>query len=171
MIDRWIVLTGYMGAGKSTVGRALAKRLGCEFIDSDEAIVAEHGIDIPAMFATKGELWFRRNEERLIRTLLTEHEPGVLAVGGGAVESARTRDLFSRRGNTAWLQAPPEVLWQRVEAETGRPLATDRDRFIRRYDKRVPAYEEAGAMVVDATQPVDDVVDALHAWAVSGAQG
>jgi shikimate kinase len=99
----WVVLTGYMGAGKSTVGRDLAARLGRGFVDSDDRIEADAGIDIPKIFATKGEVWFRRTEERTIRGIVTDETPGVLSVGGGALESARTRDFLGRAALGVWL--------------------------------------------------------------------
>lgn len=158
----WVVLTGYMGAGKSVVGRALAERLGRHRVDSDALIEERAGLDIPRIFATKGEFWFRRTEERVIREVLEGPDEGVLSVGGGAVESARTRDLMSRVADVVWLRADPEVLWRRVNG-SGRPLAADRDRFLRRYAKRVPMYEEAAGLVVDAERPVAAVVDEIVA--------
>lgn len=159
----WVVLTGYMGAGKSVVGRALAERLGRPFVDSDALIEERTELPIPRIFATKGEFWFRRTEERVIREVLAEEPAGVLSVGGGAVESAKTRDLVGRVARVVWLKADPELLWTRVTG-SGRPLAADHDRFLRRYERRVPLYEEAGQLVVDATQPVGTVVDAITAW-------
>ena len=159
---RWVVLTGYMGAGKSSVGRALAARLGCAFVDSDARIEADAGIDIPKIFATKGELWFRRTEERTIRTIVGEEPPGVLSVGGGAVESQKTRDFLRRHATVIWLEADPELLWARVSGST-RPLATDQDRFARRYDRRRPAYADAATVTIDAELPLEDVVDAVAA--------
>ena len=113
----WIVVTGYMGAGKSTVGRALAARLDRVFIDSDERIEADAGIDIPKIFATKGELWFRRNEERTIREIVQSAPDGVLAVGGGALESRRTQDLLGRVACVACCGWTRSSLWERVTDE------------------------------------------------------
>jgi len=159
----WVVLTGYMGAGKSTVGRALAGDLMREFIDADERIERDAGIDIPKIFATKGELWFRRTEERTIRNIVESDPPGVLSIGGGALESPRTRDLLERVGCVVWLRADPELLWDRVTGST-RPLATDRDRFLRRYARREGTYAESAHITVDADQPLEAVVgDAAEA--------
>ena len=159
----WVVLTGYMGAGKSTVGRALAERLGRPLVDSDAVIEEDAGMPIPRIFATKGELWFRRTEERLIREVLAGTPEGVLAVGGGAVESARTRDLLRRVAEVVWLRAEPEELWRRV-AGTGRPLATDEDRFARRHARRVPLYEEVADLTVDATDPPEESAARIAGW-------
>ena len=160
----WIVLTGYMGAGKSTAGRILAERLGRPFADSDAVIEEQTELPIPRIFATKGEVWFRRTEERVIREITAGEPAGVLAIGGGAVESAKTRDLLTRTAHVAWLRVDPEALWRRVSG-SDRPLATDQALFLRRYERRIPAYTEAAAHVVDAAQPVDAVVADLLAWA------
>ena len=162
----WIVLTGYMGAGKSTAGRLLAERLGRPFLDSDAVIEQETELPIPRIFATKGEVWFRRNEERVIREITATEPAGVLAIGGGAVESAKTRDLLTRTAHVAWLRVEPEDLWRRVNG-SDRPLAADEAMFLRRYARRVPAYTEAAAHVVDAARPVDAVVDDLVGCAAS----
>jgi len=163
----WVVVTGYMGAGKSTVGRALAGRLGCGFVDSDERIEQDAGIDIPRIFATKGELWFRRCEERTIRGILESAPDGVLSIGGGALESSRTADLVHRVATVAWLRADPERLWARVTGST-RPLATDRDRFLRRYVQREAGYAAAAHITVDADQPFEAVIDELEAGVRAG---
>jgi shikimate kinase len=166
----WVVLTGYMGAGKTVVGRALAERLGRPLVDSDALIEERTGLEIPRIFATKGEFWFRRTEERVIREVLEDAHAGVLSVGGGAVESARTRDLMRRSARVVWLRADPGVLWERVTG-SGRPLATDRDRFLRRYARRLPMYEEAAALVVDAGRPVPEVVDGVLRGLGAGVPG
>ena len=158
----WVVVTGYMGAGKSTVGRALAGRLEREFIDADERIEHAAGIDIPKIFATKGELWFRRTEERTIREIVQSEPDGVLSIGGGALESPRTRELVHRVACVVWLRAAPERLWDRVTGST-RPLATDRERFLRRYARREAAYAEAAHIVVAADRSVAEVLDELEA--------
>jgi len=160
----WVVVTGYMGAGKSTVGRALAGRLGRQFVDSDERIELAAGIDIPKIFATKGELWFRRAEERTVREIVESEPAGVLSIGGGALESPRTRALLERIACVAWLRADPQRLWERVTGST-RPLATDRDRFLRRYARREAAYAEAAHITVDADQSFEAVLDELEAAA------
>lgn len=168
----WVVVTGYMGAGKSTAGRGLAGRLGRAYADSDERIEQAAGVDIPKIFATKGELWFRRNEERTIRDIVQSAPDGVLSIGGGALESPRTRELVHRVACVVWLRADPANLWERVTG-SARPLATDRDRFLRRYARREPAYAEAAHITIDADRPFDGVLDELEgavgAWLESHA--
>lgn len=159
----WVVLTGYMGAGKSTVGRLLAERLGVPLVDSDARIEADAGLPVTRIFATKGELWFRRTEERVIREVLAERPEGVLALGGGAVESARTRDLLTRVADVVWLRGAADVLWARV-AGSGRPLATDEGRFARRLERRTPFYEEVAGLVVDAGDAPAALAGRIAAW-------
>lgn len=159
----WIALAGYMAAGKSTVGRRLADRLGVPFVDSDAAIEERAGLAIPKIFTDKGELWFRRTEERVIRDLLSG-EPGVMALGGGALTSERTRGLLARRARVVWLRLDPRLAWDRARG-TGRPLATDEERFVRRYASREPGYREAADLTIDARLPLPDVVDEIVAWA------
>jgi shikimate kinase len=160
---RWIVITGFMGAGKTTVGRRVAGRLGRDFVDADREIEARAGMTIPEIFAKRGELWFRRTEETVVRELLGG-EPGVLALGGGALESARTRGLVHRVAAVVWLRASVDVAWTRVEG-SDRPLATDRDRFARRAAAREAGYREAAHLEVDADGPADEVAARVAAWA------
>jgi len=162
-VARWLVLTGYMGAGKTSVGRRVANRLERAFTDADRVIEEQAGMPIPEIFSRRGELWFRRTEERVVRDVLAG-EPGVLALGGGAVESARTRDLLRRTADVVWLRASPGVAWGRVK-DSDRPLATDEARFTRRLAAREPGYREAAHLEVDADGPVDEVAARVAAWA------
>ncbi|MCB0882615.1 MAG: shikimate kinase [Thermoleophilia bacterium] len=153
----WLVLTGYMGAGKSTGGRMIADAAGAEFADSDALIEQQAGLPIPRIFATKGELWFRRMEERVIRDLVAREPQGVLSIGGGAVESEKTRNLLGRVADVVYLEADPAVLWARVSG-SGRPLATDEARFNRRFARRAALYEGLADLTVDATAPDQEAV-------------
>lgn len=162
-MDRWLVLSGYMGAGKTSVGRRVASRLGCAFTDLDREIEARAGMPIPEIFAKRGELWFRRTEETVVRELVGG-EPGVLALGGGSLESAKTRSLLMRVADVVWLRTSVEVAWARVK-DSDRPLASDRGRFERRAAAREERYREAAALEVDADGPVDEVAARVAAWA------
>ncbi len=164
----WLVLTGYMGAGKTAVGRRVAGRLQREFADADREIEQRAGMAIPEIFSRRGEVWFRRTEETVVRELL-EGEAGVLALGGGALESARTRGLVGRVADVVWLRASVDVAWARVEG-SGRPLAVDRERFARRAAAREPAYREAADLEVDADGPIDEIAARVAAWAQRGAE-
>lgn len=160
---RWLVLSGFMGAGKTSVGRRVSARLGRHFVDADRAIEERAGMAIPEIFSRRGELWFRRTEETVVRELLAG-EPGVLALGGGSLESARTRDLVSRVADVVWLRASVDVAWGRVK-DSDRPLASDRERFERRAAAREKNYREVADLEVDADGPADEVAGRVAAWA------
>ncbi len=110
-----------MGAGKSTVGRRLADRLGMTFVDADDEIIAAAGLPIAEIFARYGEQHFREGEERVIERLLNG-PPCVLSTGGGAFMSTKTRKLIKSKAISIWLSADLETLWLRVAGKPGRPL-------------------------------------------------
>jgi shikimate kinase len=166
---RWLVLTGYMGAGKTSVGRRVATRLERPFVDADAAIEEHAGMAIAEIFPKKGEVWFRRTEEAVIREIL-RGEPGVLALGGGALQSAKTRALVHRDADVVWLRASPEVSWRRVSG-SDRPLAVDRERIVRRAQAREAGYREAAHLEVDADQPLEDIVNRVVGWALRATGG
>ncbi len=118
---------------------------------------------IPEIFSRRGELWFRRTEERTIRELLSD-EAGVLALGGGALESERTRGLVGRVADVVWLRASVEVAWDRVK-DSDRPLASDPGRFARRALAREENYRAVAGLEVDADRPADEVAARVAAWA------
>ena len=162
-VERWIALAGFMGAGKTSVGRRVATRLRLPFVDADHRIEEQAGMPIPEIFDRRGELWFRRAEEAVLRDIVSGRPAGVLALGGGALESARTRDLLARRAWIVWLRVSVDVAWRRVEG-SDRPLARDLARFARRAEAREATYREAADLMVDADEPVDDVATRVVAW-------
>lgn len=123
---RCIVLVGMPGAGKSSVGRRLAKRLGLPFLDADEEIERAAGMTIPEIFASRGEAEFREGEKRVMVRLL-QAGPCVLATGGGAFMNAETRAAVARHGVSVWLYADLPILLRRVRKRTDRPLLADGD--------------------------------------------
>ncbi len=163
-MPRWLVLSGYMGAGKTSVGRRVASRLGRVFVDADREIELHAGMPIPEIFSRRGEVWFRRTEETVIRGILAREPAGVLALGGGALQSDRTRSLVTRVADVVWLRASVAVAWSRVEG-SDRPLARDRARFERRAQAREAGYREAAALEVDADAPADEVAGRVALWA------
>src|SRR5436190_11034632 len=120
---RSVVLVGMMGAGKSSIGRRLAQRLGLAFVDADAEIEAAAGMTIAEIFSTYGEPYFRSGEQRVIARLL-DSGPQVLATGGGAYMNADTRAGIAYKGVSVWLKADFEVLMRRVKrrATTDRPM-------------------------------------------------
>jgi shikimate kinase len=157
-----------MGAGKSVVGRRVAGRLGWAFVDADRAIEDLAGMPIPEIFSRRGEVWFRRTEEDVIRGIVQSDPAGVVALGGGALTSARTADLLRRTAWVVWLRVSPEVAWRRVEG-SDRPLAQDRDRFLRRAEEREPVYRAAADLEVAADDTPDDVAARVAAWVLARA--
>lgn len=162
---KWLALAGYMGAGKSVVGRRTAARLGWPFVDADRAIEEAAGMTIPEIFSKRGELWFRRTEEDVIREIVQRPEPGVIALGGGALGSARTQDLLRRRAWVVWLRVSPDVAWRRVEG-SDRPLAQDRERFEKRAAEREPVYRASADLEVLADDSPEDIAGRVAAWTI-----
>ncbi len=137
-----LVLIGFMGAGKSTLGRLLADQLRCPLTDLDEEIARIHG-PIPSLFAARGESGFRAIEHYHLDLILAAlARPSILALGGGAYSQQANRDLLARHGATiVFLDAPFEVLYARIrDTAQQRPLATDRDRLGKLYAERRPTY-------------------------------
>jgi shikimate kinase/3-dehydroquinate synthase len=147
-LDRHLALVGFMGAGKSTLGREVAGRLDRPFADADEAIEAAAGRSIPELFADEGEEGFRARETGAVRALLAG-PPAVLALGGGAVTRAETRALLAG-ARVVLVDVPVDVAWERVR-DSDRPLAQDEAKFRRLYEERLPVYREvADAVAEDA---------------------
>ncbi len=145
IIDRPIVLVGLMGAGKSTVGRRLARRLGVPFVDSDVAIEEASGSNTADLFERYGERDFRDGERRLVARLV-DGEVRVIATGGGAFNDARTREILNRRAITIWLDAPVDVLAERTSRRNNRPMLKKGDPaeiLSRLADERRGFYEQA----------------------------
>ena len=157
VIKKTIVLVGIMGAGKTTVGKILADRIGIQFIDADQEIERAAGCTITDIFEKYGEAEFRKGEERVISRILSGR-PCVLATGGGAFMSQATRLLIKKTATSVWLRVSFEVLAKRLEKRSGRPLlqTVDPQQTLRALiNKRYPIYNDAD-LIVDAK---DDAVD------------
>ena len=139
-----------MGAGKTTVGRQLAKRLGKAFCDSDREIEARTGVRVAVIFDIEGEAGFRRRESDVIEQV-TALDNVVLATGGGAVLDPRNREHLKTRGFVIYLHAQPLVLCQRTRSDKSRPLLVGdpRDRLEKLYMERDPLYREVADLVID----------------------
>lgn len=170
LAGRSIVLVGLMGAGKTSIGRRLAARLGLPFRDADAEIEMAAGCTIPELFSRYGEGDFRDGERRVIRRLLSG-DPMVLAFGGGAFMDAETRAVVRAEAVSVWLRCPLETLVRRVAGRDNRPLLSGgnpRDVLRRLMDMRYPVYAEAD-VVVDCNDESPDattgrVMNALLAW-------
>ena len=168
-LDRPIVLVGLMGAGKSTVGRRLAKRLGLPFVDSDTAIEDAAGYSAAEVYERFGEKDFRDGERRLVARLV-DGNVQVIATGGGAFVDPRTRELLNSRAITIWLDAPVEVLSERTARRDTRPLLRNADpkgTLERLADQRRSFYAEAHIHVRSGTGGHGEVVDKIIA-AIAG---
>ena len=148
---RNIFLVGLMGAGKTSVGRMLARRLHKEFLDADAEIEGATGVKIPVIFEIEGEAGFRMREEKMIEQL-TALNNIVLATGGGAVISVANRSLLKSRGRVIYLRAAPEDLWRRTRRDRNRPLLQTPDplgKLRTLHEQRDPLYREVADLVVD----------------------
>ena len=162
-LDRPVVLVGLMGAGKSTVGRRLAKRLGLPFVDTDAAIQDAAGFSAAEVFERYGEADFRDGERRLVARLV-DGEVRVIATGGGVFVDPRTRKLLNERAITVWLDAPVDVLANRTSRRDTRPLLRNGDPrgTLERLAKvRGPSYAEAHIRVTSGEGAHGDVVDSI----------
>ena len=164
---RSLVLVGMMGAGKSSVGRRLAQRLGLPFTDADQEIERAAGCTIPEIFAEHGEAYFRDGERRVIARLLGDG-PQVLATGGGAVMNGETRQAIAEGGISIWLRASLPVLMKRVRRRATRPLlqTADPEAVMRKLmTERDPVYAQADITVESRNVPhmvvVDEIIAAL----------
>ena len=153
-----LFLVGFMGAGKTSVARTLAQRLGWRFYDLDDEIERRAGCTIGEIFRKSGEAAFRRLETESLRDLLTgAHLPAVIALGGGAVAQAENASLIDLE-RTVFLDAPLAELWRRCqEHETERPLRQDLDQFRKLYEARRRSYRAAAITVQTAGKTVEQV--------------
>ena len=161
---RTVVLVGMMGAGKSSVGRRLAARLGVPFVDADVEIEKAAGMTISEIFAAHGEPYFRSGETRVIARLL-ESGPQVLATGGGAFMNEETRAAIAEHGVSVWLRATLDVLNRRIKRRGDRPLlkgTPDPTETLRKLmEQRDPVYAEADLMVESRDVPHETIVDEI----------
>ena len=158
-----IILTGFMGVGKTSVGTRLAKDMGYAFVDTDTLIETDQKTTITEIFSTFGEPYFRDVESRIIKQAL-ENEGQVLSTGGGAVIRDENRAAFKQAGIVICLFARPEVIFGRIKQETHRPLlqAPDPLAKIRELlDSREKWYRQADLMVDTSDKSVDDVISEI----------
>ena len=160
-----IFFVGLMGAGKTTVGKLLAKRLGKSFYDSDHEIESRTGVNIPVIFELEGEVGFRKRETAAIEELTVMHDI-VLATGGGAVLSKQNRENLSQHGTVVYLRATVTELWHRTKNDKNRPLLqTDdpRAKLEKLYTERDPLYREIADIIIDTgDQSVGSIVQHLE---------
>jgi len=159
-----IYVVGFMGSGKSTVGRHLANRLGWNFFDTDEEIEAAERTTIAEIFALRGEAEFRRIETGVIRQHFRWIERGraaVLALGGGAFAEAENRQLLADNGMAVWLDCPFPVIQRRVAHTSHRPLAHDPQKFAALYEARREVYRIADIHIPIESDDPEVTVEAI----------
>ena len=159
-----IVLVGFMGAGKTTVGRELARRLGWRFVDLDDEIERATGRSVRELFRDEGEASFRRRELESARGA-AKQENVVIAAGGGAFAVDETRSVLQAGAVTVWLRCDLETILDRIGEDPSRPLASDRERMRQLLEQRQPAYEHAQLAFDDhgtASGLADRILDRLR---------
>lgn len=159
-----IFLIGLMGAGKSTVGKLIARKLERRFIDSDNALEERCGVKIPTIFEMEGEAGFRKREAQIIDEL-TREQSIVLATGGGAILLPDNRRVLAERGTVIYLHANPIELWHRTKGGEGRPLLQHGDSKMileNLYAIRDPLYREIADFIIETGKPsVNQLVSSL----------
>jgi shikimate kinase len=146
-----VFLVGMMGAGKTTLGRSLAQRLGLVFADTDRVLVERTGVPVATIFEIEGEEGFRKRESAVLAELAQE-DGRVIATGGGAVLSAANREVMRSRGTVVYLRARLENLWERTRHDSSRPLlrtADPKGTLKGLLELRDPLYREAAHVIVD----------------------
>lgn len=152
-MKRNIILIGFMGAGKTSFGKWLAKEKCMEFVDTDEMIVKSQGVSIPEIFEKQGEECFRDMETALIRKFVEEGRNNlVLSVGGGLPVRKQNRELLKELGLVIYLRATVDTLCERLRGDTGRPLLQGgdvRNRILTLMEKRAALYEDGAERIID----------------------
>lgn len=146
-----VFLVGLMGAGKTSVGKLLARRLGKTFVDCDHEIERATGVRIPIIFEIEGEAGFRARERRMLAEL-AQGSDLVLATGGGAVLAAENRAALAANGTVVYLRASPHDLWHRTRHDRNRPLlqtANPLEKLTELFAARDPLYREVAELIVD----------------------
>jgi shikimate kinase len=166
MDTQLIAITGFMAAGKTTVGRALAAKLNCKFVDLDELITAQQNAAIHELIKREGEDRFRQLETTTLAEALAVSDGFVLALGGGSWAREENRRLLTERNaRVIWLDAPFELCWQRIPTgDNGRPLAPSREVAEKLYLARLPVYELADLRItVSEGQSADECANEIAA--------
>ena len=166
-----MILIGYRGAGKTTVGQLLAKRVGWKFADTDALVVEKAAQSISEIFAAEGEAGFRLRERTALQTL-RKFDRQVIALGGGTATDAENHSLIRRLGKTVWLRAPAVVLWSRISRDeagkTSRPNLTPAgglQEIETVLAKREPMYESLADHIIDTfTMSPAQVAEAIELW-------
>ncbi len=157
-----VVLVGFMGSGKTTVGRKLSLELGVPFLDTDEEVIKRTGKGISEIFTLFGETYFRKIEQSVIIDLLHTYEDAVISTGGGLPSYGKNMDLINRMAFSVFLRADFDVLWSRISKDEERPLVKmGREKVKELYERRLPFYEKAHFIVDTGKQNPEEVVSEI----------
>jgi shikimate kinase len=157
-----LYLVGFMGAGKTSVARALGRRIGWRVEDIDHRIEAREHQRVAEIFARQGEVYFRGVERAILHELLPQRQI-IISSGGGTFVDADNRATMLADGAVAWLDVPLERVLERVPADGRRPLAADRIQMEQLYARRGAAYSQAHVRI-DASRPIPEVVERILEW-------
>jgi shikimate kinase len=166
-MKRHVALVGFMAAGKSTIGKKLARKLKCAFYDTDDVVVKEHGA-VSDIFYNEGESAFRRYEHDALRRILEDGQPGIIALGGGALTVDDNQNLLKKRAYRVFIKVSPEQVLERMRrSKTVRPLlgpAPSLAKIRELYAKRMPQYAHADHVVEADSLTTSQVVDEILYW-------
>lgn len=160
-----IVLIGFMGSGKTTIGRALKEKTGFDFVDTDELIEAEEGCKISSIFTDKGEKYFRELEKNILQKLVAVGGFRIVSTGGGIVTTLENIPFLKKLGRVFYLRIKPETVIDRLRGDVTRPLLAGKDRLIKvkgLMDARKDMYEKAADIIIDADDiSVEKIVEMI----------
>ena len=158
-----VYLCGFMGCGKTTVGKFLAEKLGADFYDMDEYIVEREKMKIPEIFAEKGEKYFRETETAVIKELA--EKKGIIACGGGAMLKRENAEIAAENGIVVYIDVPFEVCYGRISGDNNRPIVMSNTKeeleFI--YDSRIPLYNENSSVTVSGDGTAEEIAGMILA--------
>ncbi|GAA0345857.1 shikimate kinase AroK [Bacillus carboniphilus] len=153
-----IFLTGFMGAGKSTIARQLGKKLNKQVVDTDQLIVHREGKNIPDIFATKGETYFRQLETEVLTSLDAEL---IVSTGGGLIVRPENRKWMLENGYVIFLDCDIQEIWRRINGDKGRPLARNQAEVTALYESRKPLYNQCHFKVDTTHLSIDAITETI----------
>ena len=157
-----IVLLGFMGSGKSTIGRLLSERLEVPFLDLDEEIIRKTELSIPEIFSSLGEEKFREIEREVLTGLLSKPGSLVISTGGGVPAYKDNMELINKNSISIYLKADFEKLWERISKDGNRPLvAAGKEKVRKLFERRIPFYERADIVVRTDSQTPEETIDEI----------
>lgn len=165
MSTRPIFLVGMMGAGKTTIGKRLARQLECEFADIDQKIEKSTGVSVSTIFELEGEAGFRKRESAFVRQLVDDGIPRVIATGGGAILNPMNRAIMAAHGFVVYLHASPELIAVRTRHDKSRPLLQVSDPLARIHTllvQRDPLYRECANLTVQSGTGIQSLISDIQ---------